>query len=56
MGRSAAIAAHGPGFIISFMLLSYASRTSLNPGSAINGVPASETRATFFPNKILLII
>src|SRR3990167_5464949 len=43
----AAIAADGPGIDSSLIPARTASRTRWNPGSDINGVPASETKAIF---------
>lgn len=45
----ALIAAHAPGIGIILILFSIAHFTISAPGSEIPGVPASETRAMFFP-------
>ena len=46
---SAIIGDVGPGVADTGILASRAAPTSLNPGSEINGVPASETNATASP-------
>ena len=48
--ESAVTNAHAPGMGITFTPLSWQSLTRSSPGSEMAGVPASETRAIFFPS------
>ena len=47
---SAKISAQGPGILSTFRLSLIQCFTSLSPGSAIVGVPASDIRTTFNPS------
>lgn len=53
---SEVIIADGPGIISISILFSIASFTINSPGLEIQGVPASETRPTLFPNFNISII